>query len=104
MSDDKAPVVVQIMDSEYRVACPSEEHEALLRAAHYLNDQMLEIRAGGKVLGTERIAVMAALNIVHDLLRDRQERNHQDQDLCGRIDNLTDKLDATLNNTPQMEV
>ena len=104
MSDDKAPVTVQIMDSEYRVACTPEEREALLQAANYLNDRMLDIRAIGKVLGTERIAVITALNIAHELLRSRQERHDVDLELSGRIDTLSDKLDMALNNTPRMEV
>src|SRR5690554_407826 len=68
MSQPSTTVEVRILDKEYLVACPREEQEALLRAARHLDTKMREIRASGKGFGTERIAVMAALNITHQLL------------------------------------
>jgi cell division protein ZapA len=59
---------VMIMGREFRVACPEEEQAGLLEAVDYLNRKMLEIRDAGKVIGLERIAIMAALNIAHELL------------------------------------
>ena len=56
------------MGREFRVACPEEEQAGLLEAVDYLNRKMLEIRDAGKVIGLERIAIMAALNIAHELL------------------------------------
>jgi len=61
-------VEVKILDKEYLVACPEEARDALMQSARHLDTKMREIRASGKVFGTERIAVMAALNITHDLL------------------------------------
>lgn len=66
---EKHTVEVNILDKEYLVACPEEAQEELERAARHLDSKMREIRASGKVFGTERIAVMAALNITHDLLQ-----------------------------------
>jgi cell division protein ZapA len=68
MSKPSTTVEVKILDKEYLVACPAEEQEALIRAARHLDSKMREIRTGGKVFGTERIAVMAALNMTHELL------------------------------------
>ncbi|MDO6441321.1 MULTISPECIES: cell division protein ZapA [unclassified Marinobacter] len=68
MSKQSTTVEVKILDKEYLVACPAEEQEALIRAARHLDNKMREIRTGGKVFGTERIAVMAALNMTHELL------------------------------------
>ena len=68
MSKQSTTAEVKILDKEYLVACPDEEREALTRAARHLDSKMREIRASGKVFGTERIAVMAALNITHELL------------------------------------
>lgn len=65
---DPLSVTVRIMGKEYTVVCPQEEHEALVRSADYLNDRMTSIRRRGKALGTEKIAVMAALNIARELL------------------------------------
>ena len=56
------------MGREFRVACPEEEQAGLLEAVDYLNRKMLDIRDAGKVIGLERIAIMAALNIAHELL------------------------------------
>ncbi|WP_203299573.1 cell division protein ZapA [Marinobacter sediminum] len=68
MSKQSTTAEVKILDKEYLVACPDEERDALTRAARHLDSKMREIRASGKVFGTERIAVMAALNITHELL------------------------------------
>jgi len=61
-------VTVQILDKEYSIICPPEERSNLVSAARYLDGKMREIRSSGKVIGADRIAVMAALNITHDLL------------------------------------
>ncbi|CAK17938.1 cell division protein ZapA [Pseudomonas entomophila] len=92
-------VTVQILDKEYSIICPPEERNNLVGAARYLDGKMREIRSSGKVIGADRIAVMAALNITHELLH-RQERpevasggttREQVRDLLERVDQaLTD--------------
>lgn len=62
---------VSIMGRDFRVACPAGEEQALLDAVSYLDKKMNEIFESGKVIGTERIAIMAALNIAHELLSAR---------------------------------
>ncbi|MEW5972413.1 MAG: cell division protein ZapA [Pseudomonadota bacterium] len=70
MSTEPAvPVDITILDKEYRVACPESEREALERSARFLDGRMREIRHTGKVIGNDRVAVMAALNITHELLQ-----------------------------------
>jgi cell division protein ZapA len=59
---------ITIMGRDFRVACPEDEQSGLLEAVDYLNKKMTEIRDTGKVIGLERIAIMAALNIAHELL------------------------------------
>jgi cell division protein ZapA len=59
---------VTILDRQYRVACPDDERENLMASVAYLDQKMREIKEGGKISGTDRIAVMAALNIAHELL------------------------------------
>ena len=68
MSVDPKALQVTVMGREFRVACPENEQKELLEAVDYLNKKMDEIRDGGKVVGVERIAIMAALNIAHELL------------------------------------
>jgi len=62
-------VTVQILEKEYQVACPQEQEAELVTSAKYLDKQMRGIRDTGKVIGLERIAVMAALNISYELLQ-----------------------------------
>jgi cell division protein ZapA len=67
--DERATMLdVSILGREYRVACKESERDELMQAVQYLDRRMREIRDGGKIAGTERIAVMAALNIAHELL------------------------------------
>jgi cell division protein ZapA len=66
-------VTVSILDKDYQVACPAEQQAELIVSASYLDKQMRAIRDSGKVIGLERIAVMAALNISHELLKASEE-------------------------------
>jgi cell division protein ZapA len=68
MSADSKGLQINVMGREFRVACPENEQKGLLEAVDYLNKKMAEIRDNGKVIGLERIAIMAALNISHELL------------------------------------
>jgi len=68
MSVDPKALQINVMGREFRVACPEDEQKGLLEAVDYLNRKMDEIRDNGKVIGVERIAIMAALNIAHELL------------------------------------
>ena len=69
MSEPNPLIKVQILGKEYPISCPEQEQHGLLVAARYLDDKMRQIRNTGRVIGTERIAVMAALNIAHELLQ-----------------------------------
>src|SRR3569833_14767 len=76
-NNNQVAVAVRILDKEYQFTCLDSERYALLDSAKYLNDQMKQIRDRGKVTGTDRIAVMAALNMAHDLLELRREQEAQ---------------------------
>jgi cell division protein ZapA len=69
MSHEPVPVTVRILDKEYRVGCEPDEQEGLIQSARMLDRHMREIRQTGRVIGTDRIAVMAALNIAHELIQ-----------------------------------
>ena len=71
MSRPSNTVSVSILDKEYQVACPEDQQADLLLSARHLDEHMRSIRSTGKVIGLERIAVMAALNISHELLQVR---------------------------------
>lgn len=87
------PVKVHILDREFLIACPDDEKPALLRSAGYLNEKMQEIRDRGKVVGLDRIAVMAALNLAHEVLQGKQDAAGVDG-LRDRLKAINDKLAA----------
>lgn len=91
---EASSVVVHLLDKEVRVGCPPEEKENLIRAARFLDDKMREIRASN-VLGLERIAVMAALNLAHELLLANGQLSQQ-QDGGNRVGRLLERVEAEL--------
>ena len=96
-SKESIPVVaVSILDKEYRVNCPEEERKALSEAAQLVNSKMREIRDAGRVLGNERIAVMAALNLAYDFLQYKAEKDEYAQAVSLRVRHLQEKIDAVL--------
>jgi len=104
MSRETPPVaVVTILDKEYRVTCPDEEREALFSAARLLDEQMRGIRSTGRVIGQERIAVMAALNFAYELLQNRSEKDDYIRTVNVRIKSIQSKIDAALQDSPRKE-
>lgn len=89
-------VTVQILDKEYCIACPADERSNLQSAARYLDGKMREIRSGGKVIGADRVAVMAALNITHDLLHKQQHLDQQATTTRDHVRDLLDRVDNAL--------
>ncbi|MDE1462530.1 cell division protein ZapA [Spartinivicinus poritis] len=87
---------VNILDKGYRVSCKPEEQRALVDAAQYLDSKMREIRERGAVVGLERIAVMAALNIAHELLQLAQQRQLAEEDTQAQLQSLLDKVEQVL--------
>ncbi|HVW64465.1 MAG TPA: cell division protein ZapA [Nitrosospira sp.] len=87
---------VTIMGREFCVTCPDEEREELLEAVTYLDKKMREIRDSGKVVGAERIAIMAALNITHEMLTARNRGDFDTEEFRRRIDRMQAALDAVM--------
>jgi len=86
---------VTIMGREFRVACAPEEQEQLLTAVEYLDNKMREIRDAGKVIGVERIAIMAALNITNEFLNTRVG-GFDVGDFKRRMNSLTKQIDEAM--------
>jgi cell division protein ZapA len=100
-------VIVKLLDKEYQVACPPGQQQALARSANYLDSQMRNIRSSGKVIGLERIAVMAALNISNELLQQNTDITETPAAAApsgNQLKNLNDKLDEALNRFRQLEI
>ena len=96
MTADVSRVSVRILEKEYHVSCPLEERAALLDSAEYLNRRMREIRDSGKVVGLDRIAVMAALNIVNELLQARRRDDGTESDLALRVKAMRERVESAL--------
>jgi cell division protein ZapA len=104
MSDHQARVSVRILEKEYHITCPIEERADLLDSAEYLNAKMREIRDGGKVVGLDRIAVIAALNMASELLRYRNRDTTLETDVGGRLRILRERVESALEKGRQLEL
>lgn len=88
-------VDVSIMGREFRVSCTDDEYDALMSAVTYLDRKMREIRDSGKVIGVERIAIMAALNVAHELLTVRTG-GFDIGDFRRRINSMQEQIDQAV--------
>jgi len=88
MSEMKSPIKIHLLGKEYPITCSAEEEHDLLMAVRFLDEKMRHIRDTGRVYGTERIAVMAALNLSHELIQaQRQLREAHTQAQFSNQDN-----------------
>jgi len=86
---------ISFLDKEYRVACPAGEQSNLRASAEILNKKLTEIKDKGAVIGTERIAIMAALNLCHEMLTGKSLLAEH-AELNTRIDTLSEKIDSSM--------
>ncbi|HKU15002.1 MAG TPA: cell division protein ZapA [Steroidobacteraceae bacterium] len=104
MTDRTVRVSVRILEKEYQVACLPEERSELLDSAEFLNTKMREIRDGGSIVGLDRIAVMAALNLAHELLRLRGRGDAADSDVSQKIRQLRERVEGALSRGQQLDL
>jgi cell division protein ZapA len=90
---DSAPVAVSILDREFLVACTAEEKPGLLAAARYLDGKMRELRNNARSASLDRIAILAALNISHELLNEKQRESTNAAQLAEKLQVLQSKLE-----------
>jgi cell division protein ZapA len=96
MSEGAKTVEVTLLGRTYRVACADGEREALMQAVAYLDAKMSEIRKAGKVMGAERIAVMAALNVAHELLSVKIGSGFDVGHAKRRLSDIESQLDSAI--------
>jgi cell division protein ZapA len=89
-------VTLHILDKDYVIACPESEQDDLLASAHYLNDKIQEVKERGKISGSERLLVMTALNIVHELLQHKNTKNGYTSPSSIDLQRLEQKVQAAL--------
>jgi len=103
MTDRTVRVSVRILEKEYQVACLPEERSELLDSAEYLNAKMREIRDAGNIIGLDRIAVMAALNLANELLKVRN-RGAVDNEVAPQIRQMRERVEAALVKGQQIDL
>ena len=104
MSEPYAQVSVRILDKEYQIACPAGERTDLLDSAEILNAKMREIRDSGRVVGLDRIAVMAALNMANDLLHAQARDQALEGDISDRLKLISERVDSVLSSTEMLDL
>ena len=104
MNDSYAQVSVRILDKDYQVACPSSERTDLLDSAEVLNAKMREIRDTGRIVGLDRIAVMAALNMANDLLHAQTRDRFLEGDVSSRLKLISDRVESALGGSQQPDL
>jgi cell division protein ZapA len=104
MTQQIAQVSVRILDKEYQVACRPEERTDLLDSAEILNSKMREIRDTGRVVGLDRIAVMAALNMANDLIHAQARDVELEGDVSNRLRSISDRVESVLSGTQQLDL
>ena len=102
MNADSKGLQINIMGREFRVVCPEEEQKSLLEAVDYLNRRMQDIRSSGKVVGLERIAIMAALNITHEFLTTKVGGGFDMAELKRRMARMENVLDQVMSDQDQL--
>lgn len=94
MSKASEPVSIRLLDREYTVGVEPEARDSLMAAARLLEDKMREVRGANRIAAVDRVAVLAALNLAHELQQLRDDRERSDREIAGALDRLQQRLDA----------
>lgn len=90
------PVRVSILDKEYLISCPDDEREQLYAVVDFVNEKLLEVKGSGNVIGTERIVMMATLNIANELLAYKRKNKDYTESVDSIVKRLQTKIDGVL--------
>ena len=104
MSKEQKAVNIKILDKEYGVSCTPDEEQELLSSANMVDRKMREIRQSGTIVGMDRIAVMAALNIAHELIKVQNELTQHTDGTEKQLERIQEKSEFALAQARQMEL
>jgi cell division protein ZapA len=96
VSSASEPASIRVLDREYTVGVEPDERDSLMAAAKLLDAKMREVRGANRMAAVDRVAVLAALNLAHELQQLREESGKRDRALARTLDDLQRKLDALL--------
>lgn len=96
-------ISINILGRDYQISCPPSEEEALRQSAQYLDKQMNMVKSRGSTLSYEKIAVMTALNLSHELLQKSQQASTSESDSAQDIMHLEAKIESALQTTRHIE-
>jgi cell division protein ZapA len=103
VSEEPVGVTIKVLDKDYRIACPPHEQEGLMASARLLDGRMREIRQTGRVIGSDRIAVLAALNLAHELVQLQRAQGGQDPETTRRLSQIQERIGAALSPEPPLD-
>ncbi len=104
MSEMFAHFNIKILEKEYQISCPAEERKSLIDSAELLNNKMREIRDSGKVVGLDRIAVMAALNLANELIGAGDVTTHLEKKIKPKVVQMRERIESALHSGKQLEL
>lgn len=104
MATEKGSITISILGRTYQIACAPDEEEALQQSARYLNEQMEKLKSRGSTLSFEKLAVMTALNISHELLTHSRQANNVESSAQEFIRHLELKIESALQQSRQLEI
>ena len=99
MTAQSEPITVSLLDRDFQFACPPEQSEDLREAAKHLDERLRDVKASGRLVAMDRIAIMAALNLADELLRLQKRVSEREVTVDQRIRSLADELDHALKAT-----
>ena len=102
--DKPVAVTVEILGKDYKISCEEDEKDALVASARYLDEKMQDVKSTGKVVGSERVAVMAALNISHELLQQKFIDHERNKIIKNRLGGLQERIEMALDESPQLPI
>jgi cell division protein ZapA len=103
VTDEPIGVTIKVLDKDYRIACPPHEQEGLMASARLLDGRMREIRQTGRVVGSDRIAVLAALNIAHDLVQLQRAQSGEDNETTRRLARIQERIASALSSQAPLD-
>lgn len=104
MATEVDTVNISILGRDYQISCPPSEEEALRKSARYLDSQMEKVKSRGSTLAFEKVAVMAALNICHELLLKNLQNSESENNSLKKIKDLETKIEQALQSSRQIEI